>query len=565
MAEVYLRNLTLEGGSDPLEDDSQFISSDYGLEFIDQQSGEEYELEWHHLTDGQILEHGQDPESLKGAAAGALVGFLVAGPLGTAAGGLMGAGNAAKKQRDPIVGFSFDDGRTVVGSFDAKDIQAVESIIFSAKNAKAPEVVARYASLNDMTKTCTGCVEDIHFKATKCRHCGLEYSNEEIRSSIEALLLETALEEQAGYWGGKWVISGDLLKTIQDWVPNLGSDEQREVESYLEQISERHFENVLEAASAEKGLTPEAFFTANKDGLDIEDFVEAWFRLSDRMPQTEYADSWDYEKAVEQNWGLIIQSCPSEPTVVAKAIGYLIVNSGLGVANSLGLYTDGFNCFFSTPSRLFVGDEALTQSMLREFSQLGLLVHSDPHSLNRYPKVDLRKDHFDCSIDEEFKIQREAHVAYLDLEEVSDSAVEKHFLEHVQSFKESYDEKVEEQRKQQAQKREQIKDELATTDLDSNEGDAASTGPNIFLRLWKTVWYGGINFVLYAVLWSYALANDQTLLLVLLLVNVVTSSARLFAYKKWDYWFFLFLCGLGLVALAMSFSGNPLSEFIQPK
>ena len=29
-----LRNLTLEGGSDPLEDDSQFISSDYGLEFI---------------------------------------------------------------------------------------------------------------------------------------------------------------------------------------------------------------------------------------------------------------------------------------------------------------------------------------------------------------------------------------------------------------------------------------------------------------------------------------------------------------------------------------------------
>lgn len=558
MAEVYLRKLTLEGGSDPLEDDSQFISSDYGLEFIDQKSGEEYELEWHHLTDGQILEHGQDPESLKGAAAGALVGFLVAGPLGTAAGGLMGAGNQAKKQRDPIVGFSFDDGRTVVGSFDAKDIQAVQSIIFSAKNAKAPEVVARYASLNDMTKTCTGCVEDIHFKATKCRHCGLEYSNEEIRSSIEALLLETVLEKQAGYWGGKWVISGDLLKTIQEEVPISGSDEQREVESYLELISERHFENVLEAAAAEKALTPEAFFTASKDGPDIEDFVEAWFRLSNRMPQTDLPeDSW-LNNPSEQNWGLIIQSCPTEPTVVAKAIGYLIVNSGLGVANSLGQVTDGFNCFFSTPSRLFVGDETLMQLMLEEFSQLGLLVHPDPYSFNKYPNVDVLNGQFDCTIDEEFATLRTAHVASLELDGVSDSLVEKHYLEYVEIFKEMYEEKVEEEK---AQERETGADEVAITDLDGNEG----TNPTIFLRLWKTVWYGGVNFFLWAVIWSYALANDQTLLLVLLLVNVVTSSARLFAYKKWDYWFFLFLCGLGIVALAMSFSGNPLYEFIQPQ
>ena len=85
--------MSIEGTAHKVLSGPTSISVYYPFKFQDSSTREKYELGWHHLTDAQIFQEGQDPEALKVAAAGALVGFLLAGSLGTAAGGLMGVGS----------------------------------------------------------------------------------------------------------------------------------------------------------------------------------------------------------------------------------------------------------------------------------------------------------------------------------------------------------------------------------------------------------------------------------------------------------------------------------------
>jgi len=118
------------------------------------------------------------PNKLTNAAAGAALGFLLAGPLGTAVGSLYGAssssggGRAVKKiERESdgvgLIGFSSGAGIIVTMSkHTVDDFHLLKSWVEQVSIQKSQaEVAAEY-------KECPMCAEDVKARAKICRFCG---------------------------------------------------------------------------------------------------------------------------------------------------------------------------------------------------------------------------------------------------------------------------------------------------------------------------------------------------------------------------------------------------------
>lgn len=126
------------------------------------------------------------PNKLTNAAAGAALGFLLAGPLGTALGGLYGAGAAAgsgrasrlpQKESNEVGLIGFDDGSGLIVKMSKHKVPDFENLKLAVgqlleqktQAAAAAEYAAEY-------KECPMCAEDVKAKAKICRFCAHEFA-----------------------------------------------------------------------------------------------------------------------------------------------------------------------------------------------------------------------------------------------------------------------------------------------------------------------------------------------------------------------------------------------------
>ena len=126
----------------------------------------------------EFLAQAAPANKLTNAAAGAALGFLLAGPLGTALGGLYGAGSASgggsrsqipQKESDGVGLIGFEDGSGVIVTMSkhtAPDFENLKLTVGQMLEQKAQaEVAAEY-------KECPMCAEDVKARAKICRYCG---------------------------------------------------------------------------------------------------------------------------------------------------------------------------------------------------------------------------------------------------------------------------------------------------------------------------------------------------------------------------------------------------------
>lgn len=126
----------------------------------------------------EYLAQAAPANKLTNAAAGAALGFLLAGPLGTALGSLYGAGSASgggsrsqipQKESDGVGLIGFEDGSGVIVTMSKHTAPDFESLKFTVGQMLAQKAQAAAAA---EYKECPMCAEDVKARAKICRYCG---------------------------------------------------------------------------------------------------------------------------------------------------------------------------------------------------------------------------------------------------------------------------------------------------------------------------------------------------------------------------------------------------------
>ena len=126
----------------------------------------------------EYLAQAAPPNKLTNAAAGAALGFLLAGPLGTALGSLYGAGSSAGggsrskvplKESDGVGLIGFEDGSGVIVTMSKHTAPDFDGLKFTVGQISAQKAQAAAAA---EFKECPMCAEDVKARAKICRYCG---------------------------------------------------------------------------------------------------------------------------------------------------------------------------------------------------------------------------------------------------------------------------------------------------------------------------------------------------------------------------------------------------------
>jgi hypothetical protein len=132
-----------------------------------------------------IVKEGTTPSKLGGAAAGAALGFLLAGPLGTAIGGLAGSN---RQSQDTLGSITFKSGATLLVTVDASNMGGFLSLQARYPFTGTAPVDESKSTLevdpSNLTKECPRCAEIIKLKAMVCRYCGHEFSQLEVGDAV---------------------------------------------------------------------------------------------------------------------------------------------------------------------------------------------------------------------------------------------------------------------------------------------------------------------------------------------------------------------------------------------
>lgn len=135
---------------------------------------------------------GDKSGKLGNAAAGAVLGFLLAGPVGTAIGAAAGSnrGGVPGKMTDSsraLIGVTFSEHRGLIVSVPParfmEKLGMLKDLISSLPKPKTPR---KQIDLSSLSKECPRCAEDVKLKAKICRFCGHEWSDAEVQKSIRA-------------------------------------------------------------------------------------------------------------------------------------------------------------------------------------------------------------------------------------------------------------------------------------------------------------------------------------------------------------------------------------------
>ena len=423
---VAIRVKHVDGGYSSDEFRTQFISTISPLKVKDRE-GKTHKLAWESLIDAEIVNQGESPDTLKSAAAGAAVGFLLAGPLGTAVGGLAGRGKAIKDQTESVVAFAFEGPISLLASFPRENINEMRALILSLKHLdrtnnddeEHPQV-----SLSTILKTCPGCIEKINLKSSRCKHCGYEFDAQQIRISVDDELLKSlqamADEKNVFFVGLDFPLNPpDVIEALEEHV-NAGEILGFNSDLLLGElggINELFVAEVKELAAKRIGSDVDSFYGIDNSGPDIEDFLEAWVDLHSRLPHDE--ECWEpeaYLKSAENNWGLIFTRIPSDPDSIALCLAHLLVNFGFSARGQMKM-AEGFFFFLrETPSRLYIGDLEEAKRLCREFSTLGFEVILDKHCLPIYDS--------ELNLVPESESARREFVASLGLDDIGESLVQ---------------------------------------------------------------------------------------------------------------------------------------------
>lgn len=146
-----------------------------------------------------IAKEGTTPSKLGGAAAGAALGFLLAGPLGTAVGGLAGSN---RQGQDTLGSIVFSNGATLVVTVDASNMSAFLSLqarypLSGNMGSPTSEGLSDTGEAGS-SKECPRCAETIKLKAIVCRFCGHEFSQSEVDEAVREAtdIAERAMTER---------------------------------------------------------------------------------------------------------------------------------------------------------------------------------------------------------------------------------------------------------------------------------------------------------------------------------------------------------------------------------
>lgn len=143
-----------------------------------------------------IVKEGNTPSKLGGAAAGAALGFLLAGPLGTAIGGLAGSN---RQSQDTLGGITFKCGATLLVTVDASNMAGFLSLQARYPFTSTTLVDEKKSTIevdpSNLTKECPRCAETIKLKAMVCRFCGHEFSQSEVTEALQKASENVALME----------------------------------------------------------------------------------------------------------------------------------------------------------------------------------------------------------------------------------------------------------------------------------------------------------------------------------------------------------------------------------
>jgi uncharacterized membrane protein len=167
------------------------------------------------VTPATVQQYQQQPQTnsggsrLQGAAAGAVLGFLLAGPLGTVVGGAAGsnagrsretaydrdqmrkAQRQARIANDAVGLLAIDDTRGILvtlSDLTMPDFLKLQQLVAKAQAKKPRKKASVEIDLKALTKECPDCAEDVKLKAKVCRFCGHKWTEEEVDKSVKQAL-----------------------------------------------------------------------------------------------------------------------------------------------------------------------------------------------------------------------------------------------------------------------------------------------------------------------------------------------------------------------------------------
>lgn len=158
----------------------------------------------------QVAQTSGGGSKLQGAAAGAVLGFLLAGPLGTVIGGAAGSNTggsrrqtafdreqARKAQRqariasDAVGLLAIDETRGIlvtISDTTMPDFLKLQRIVTKAQAKKPVKATKKEVDVKSLTKECPDCAEDVKLKAKVCRFCGYKWSQADVDKAVKKAL-----------------------------------------------------------------------------------------------------------------------------------------------------------------------------------------------------------------------------------------------------------------------------------------------------------------------------------------------------------------------------------------